>query len=335
MDVGHHLVEIVKRIGKVGNDLVDGKFDTGMMGNKIRKGCEIVKKHVVKTVYDLRVILALQLVFIVESCDHGQEITRIGVSDFDPGVVREGDALKFIVNILEAVVGVVGMNAAGRKEENISRFKANKSPVDYHRPGTLGIAYHLPEGVGMKMEGLDRRMDTAREFYLSHDDSLMDKYGTWPMYSKFFDYEDPLFHHLHLDFDAAARVGKLGNLVQLAEAMKCFHIVTGISPVWGDTVKIMPRFPKGGSVSVKDFPLVNTNATMDMETAYPTVNTQSMSLTVKGDCRAESIRIRFGPVASDCETAFVTLNDQSCHLSTERCGDARWAWLQIGSSTLL
>ena len=40
---------------------------------------------------------------------------------------------------------------------------------------------------------------------------LVEKYGTWPMYSKFFDYEDPLFHHLHLDFDAAARVGKLGK----------------------------------------------------------------------------------------------------------------------------
>lgn len=37
------------------------------------------------------------------------------------------------------------------------------------------------------------------------------KYGTWPMYSKFFDYEGPLFHHLHLDFDAAQRVGKLGK----------------------------------------------------------------------------------------------------------------------------
>ena len=40
---------------------------------------------------------------------------------------------------------------------------------------------------------------------------LMDKYGTWPMYSKFFDYEDPLFHHVHLDFEAAARVGRLGK----------------------------------------------------------------------------------------------------------------------------
>ena len=40
---------------------------------------------------------------------------------------------------------------------------------------------------------------------------LMEKYGTWPMYSKFFDYEDPLFHHVHLDFEAAARVGQLGK----------------------------------------------------------------------------------------------------------------------------
>lgn len=40
---------------------------------------------------------------------------------------------------------------------------------------------------------------------------LMDKYNGWPMYSKFFDNENPLFHHLHLGFEAAARVGKLGK----------------------------------------------------------------------------------------------------------------------------
>ena len=42
-------------------------------------------------------------------------------------------------------------------------------------------------------------------------DKLYQEFGTWPMYSKFFDYEGPLFHHLHLDFEAAARVGKLGK----------------------------------------------------------------------------------------------------------------------------
>lgn len=40
---------------------------------------------------------------------------------------------------------------------------------------------------------------------------LMEKYNGWPMYSKFFDNENPLFHHVHLTFEAAARVGKLGK----------------------------------------------------------------------------------------------------------------------------
>jgi hypothetical protein len=42
-------------------------------------------------------------------------------------------------------------------------------------------------------------------------DELMKKYGGWPMYSKFFDFENPLFHHVHLMFEDAARVGKLGK----------------------------------------------------------------------------------------------------------------------------
>ena len=42
-------------------------------------------------------------------------------------------------------------------------------------------------------------------------DELMTRYGGWPMYSKFFDYEVPLFHHLHLGCDAAAAVRRLGK----------------------------------------------------------------------------------------------------------------------------
>lgn len=38
-----------------------------------------------------------------------------------------------------------------------------------------------------------------------------DKYHNWPMYSKFFDYSVPLFHHVHLTFDKAAMVGRLGK----------------------------------------------------------------------------------------------------------------------------
>ncbi len=41
--------------------------------------------------------------------------------------------------------------------------------------------------------------------------ALMEKYNGWPMYSKFFDFGEPLFHHLHLTFEDAARVGMLGK----------------------------------------------------------------------------------------------------------------------------
>jgi len=34
---------------------------------------------------------------------------------------------------------------------------------------------------------------------------------TWPMYSKFFDYEAPLFHHLHLREEDARRIGRKGK----------------------------------------------------------------------------------------------------------------------------
>ena len=42
-------------------------------------------------------------------------------------------------------------------------------------------------------------------------EELMEKYGGWPMYSKYFDFLNPLFHHVHHTFEAAARVGKQGK----------------------------------------------------------------------------------------------------------------------------
>jgi hypothetical protein len=42
-------------------------------------------------------------------------------------------------------------------------------------------------------------------------DGLWEKYGAWPMYSKFFDNQEPLPHHIHHDEAAAARVGQRGK----------------------------------------------------------------------------------------------------------------------------
>ena len=38
---------------------------------------------------------------------------------------------------------------------------------------------------------------------------MWERHGAWPTYAKFFDYQLPLFHHLHLGEEAAQLVGKL------------------------------------------------------------------------------------------------------------------------------
>ena len=77
-------------------------------------------------------------------------------------------------------------------------------------PADEGMSYVLP------FDGNTAGKFTRREAVdvLGRDlvgDELMTRYGGWPMYSKFFDYEVPLFHHLHLGFDAAAAVRRLGK----------------------------------------------------------------------------------------------------------------------------
>ena len=77
-------------------------------------------------------------------------------------------------------------------------------------PADEGMSYVLP------FDGNTAGKFTLREAVdvLGRDlvgDELMTRYGGWPLYSKFFDYEVPLFHHLHLGFDAAAAVRRLGK----------------------------------------------------------------------------------------------------------------------------
>ncbi len=40
---------------------------------------------------------------------------------------------------------------------------------------------------------------------------LWNKYRAWPMFAKFFDYQEPLFHHLHLSDAQAKKIGRLGK----------------------------------------------------------------------------------------------------------------------------
>ena len=72
-----------------------------------------------------------------------------------------------------------------------------------------GLSYVNIDGNTENKVSLKDFVDTLREELIG--DYLFEKYGTWPMYSKFFDYDVPLFHHLHLGFEDAARIGVLGK----------------------------------------------------------------------------------------------------------------------------
>lgn len=41
--------------------------------------------------------------------------------------------------------------------------------------------------------------------------ALQKKYGTWPTFAKLYDYDKPLFHHLHLKEEMAAKIGRHGK----------------------------------------------------------------------------------------------------------------------------
>ncbi|MEG1897795.1 MAG: hypothetical protein RR217_06390 [Mucinivorans sp.] len=77
-------------------------------------------------------------------------------------------------------------------------------------PADEGMSYVLPtDGNTSEKFTLREAVDVLGCELVGEE--LMKKYGGWPMYSKFFDYEVPLFHHLHLGFDAAAAVKRLGK----------------------------------------------------------------------------------------------------------------------------
>jgi hypothetical protein len=76
-------------------------------------------------------------------------------------------------------------------------------------PEDEGMSYVDPDGtVGSRFLFKDAVDELGAEII---GRELHDKFGTWPMYSKFFDFDAPLFHHLHLREEDARRVGRKGK----------------------------------------------------------------------------------------------------------------------------
>ena len=128
---------------------------------------------------------------------------------------------------------------------------------------------------------------------------------------------------------AIFRQGDLGNLVQLAEAMKCYLIVAGVSPVTNGTLKIMPRLPENWNVSIEDFKIQNTDSTISMSVSYPENDTQTATVDIKDRKEFKEVSFRFGPFSADCKEAKVTLNGVTHSVTPYLSGDSKWAWIKL------
>ena len=136
---------------------------------------------------------------------------------------------------------------------------------------------------------------------------------------------------LCVDFAKKAifRQGDLGNLVQLAEAMKCYLIVMGISPVSDGALKIMPRLPKGWNVSVEDFKLQNVDSRINMTMSYPADGKQTATVDISNNKDIKEVLVRFGPFPADCDEAQVTLNGKTHTAVPVLSGDSKWVWIKL------
>jgi len=167
---------------------------------------------------------------IQETFDKGQGIFRL-IPVFVPRLFGQaGRRLRLHPDDYYAL----GMNRGSMKERWFSSvIVANNGPL---APKDEGMSY-----VAVEMGNIKKKFslcDAIEELGAAAiGKELKKKYGTWPMYSKFFDYEGPLFHHLHLDDKSAKRIGCVGKPEgyyfppQLNNYMGTFpHTYFGFSP---------------------------------------------------------------------------------------------------------
>jgi len=99
--------------------------------------------------------------------------------------------------------------AFGMKRGAIKERWLSSTTVAMNGPDTLA-----DEGMSYVKDGKERFLLKDAIGELGADiigETLYKNYGTFPMFAKFFDYNTPLFHHLHMKDEKAALVGRLGK----------------------------------------------------------------------------------------------------------------------------
>ena len=128
------------------------------------------------------------------------------------------------------------------------------------------------------------------------------------------------------------RQGDLGNLVQLAEALKCYSICIGVSPVVDSTLKLLPRLPEGWSETVFRSPLTNVPGMIDLAVTYPAEGLQTAQFRLADTDGLDGVKLRLGPYPADTKFAAAQLNGQNVPCELVESGDSAWVWVNCPAS---
>ena len=99
----------------------------------------------------------------------------------------------------------LGMNRGGIDER---WFASTTEAANDNRNWDEGLSYVVAGGERFLLR--DAVSELKGEMI---GDEIWDKYGKWPVYSKFFDNMGPIPHHMHQNAEQAAKVGQEGKPV--------------------------------------------------------------------------------------------------------------------------
>ncbi len=125
------------------------------------------------------------------------------------------------------------------------------------------------------------------------------------------------------------RQGDLGNLVQLAEALKCYNIVAGISTVREGVIKIMPRLPLDWDMDIQNYELQNAEGTLDIKFGYPKNGVQTSQIAFKDLSGADKAEVRMGPFPMDTKNIKAKVDGKETECMLTESGDSKWAWVTL------
>lgn len=123
------------------------------------------------------------------------------------------------------------------------------------------------------------------------------------------------------------RQGDLGNLVQLSEALKCYSITIGVSPLRNNTLKLMPRLPANWGLDIQEYDIPHSNGKINMLVSYPKDGVQLAQITLKESSDINETRFRFGPLPISTSNVAAQINGVDVECTLEKSGDSKWAWV--------